>query len=69
MTSTEHREHDGHDGHDDECATPAHAQAEEHADHRHGPGCGHDSVPHGDHEDYLHDGHRHAAHEDHFDEH
>ena len=32
-----------------------------HADHpnRHGPGCGHIAIKHGDHVDYLHDGHLH----------
>jgi hypothetical protein len=38
-------------------------------DHRHGPGCGHEAVEHGDHQDYLHDGHRHAEHAEHYDEH
>jgi hypothetical protein len=38
-------------------------------EHEHGPGCGHEAVPHGDHVDYIHEGHRHAAHEDHYDEH
>jgi zinc transport system permease protein len=42
--------------------------AERHT-HEHGPGCGHPSIPHGDHVDYLHDGHRHAPHDDHYDEH
>ena len=37
--------------------------------HEHGEGCGHPSVAHGDHVDYLHDGHLHAAHEGHYDEH
>jgi zinc transport system permease protein len=37
--------------------------------HEHGPGCGHDAVPHGDHLDYLHDGERHAAHAGHYDAH
>ena len=37
--------------------------------HEHGPDCGHDPVPHGDHVDYLHDGHRHAAHGAHYDDH
>lgn len=45
-----------------------HRLAERHA-HEHGPDCGHEAVPHGDHLDYLHDGHRHAAHEGHYDEH
>jgi len=38
-------------------------------EHIHGEGCGHDTVQHGDHVDYLHDGHRHAEHAGHFDEH
>ena len=35
--------------------------------HKHGPGCGHTAVRHGDHVDYLHDGHLHHAHGDHVD--
>lgn len=38
-------------------------------EHRHGPGCGHREIRHGDHSDYLHDGHLHAPHEGHADEH
>ena len=41
---------------------------EEHG-HEHGPDCGHQAVPHGDHVDYLHGGHRHAPHGAHYDEH
>lgn len=37
--------------------------------HRHGPGCGHVAIEHGNHVDYVHDGHRHALHEGHYDEH
>jgi hypothetical protein len=37
--------------------------------HEHGPDCGHETVEHDDHVDYLHDGHRHAAHDGHWDEH
>jgi zinc transport system permease protein len=37
--------------------------------HEHGPGCGHEAIPHGDHVDYVHDGHRHAAHGAHYDDH
>jgi zinc transport system permease protein len=44
------------------------AVPEEHG-HRHGPDCGHQAVPHGDHVDYLHGGHRHAPHGSHYDEH
>lgn len=39
------------------------------ADHKHGPGCGHEPVPHGDHIDYLVDGHLHHPHGDHCDHH
>jgi zinc transport system permease protein len=45
-----------------------HTEAEDHL-HRHGPRCGHPSVTHQDHVDYLHDGHRHAPHGAHYDEH
>ncbi|MCA0435967.1 MAG: metal ABC transporter permease [Austwickia sp.] len=38
-------------------------------EHEHGPGCGHEAIPHGDHVDYLHDGHLHAPHHGHYDEH
>lgn len=38
-------------------------------EHEHGENCGHESVPHDDHVDYLHGGHRHAPHGDHYDEH
>ncbi|KAA9083793.1 zinc transporter permease [Microbacterium radiodurans] len=38
-------------------------------EHAHGADCGHESVHHDDHVDYLHDGHRHAEHGDHYDEH
>jgi hypothetical protein len=37
--------------------------------HVHGPGCGHVTVRHGDHLDYLHEGHLHHPHQDHVDEH
>lgn len=37
--------------------------------HQHKPGCGHQSVKHGDHTDYLHDGHLHHVHGDHVDDH
>lgn len=44
-------------------------QSHENHEHKHGPGCGHVAIPHGDHVDYVHDGHRHAAHDGHWDEH
>lgn len=37
--------------------------------HQHKAGCGHVSVKHGDHYDYLHDGHLHYVHGDHVDDH
>src|SRR2546423_828137 len=37
--------------------------------HRHGSGCGHEAVPHGDHTDYVVDGHLHHVHQDHCDDH
>lgn len=46
-----------------------HAPAEGHHAHEHGPDCGHQAVPHGDHVDYLHGGHRHAQHAGHYHEH
>ncbi len=48
--------------------TTGHEQHERH-EHVHGPGCGHQSVQHENHTDYLHDGHRHAMHGGHWDEH
>jgi len=39
------------------------------AGHIHGPGCGHEVVPHGDHTDYLVNGHLHHPHGDHCDDH
>jgi len=38
-------------------------------DHIHGPNCGHEKVPHGDHVDYLVDGRLHHVHGDHCDDH
>ena len=49
--------------------TPAHSCGAHAADHVHGPGCGHEPVPHGDHVDYLVDGHLHHQHGDHCDDH
>ena len=39
------------------------------AKHVHGPSCGHESVPHGDHVDYLVNGHLHHSHDGHCDNH
>lgn len=49
--------------------TPAHACGAHDAAHRHGPGCGHEAVPHGDHVDYLVAGHLHHPHGNHCDDH
>ena len=48
----------------DKCA-PVHSCG----DHVHGPGCGHEAIPHGDHIDYLVDGRLHHVHGDHCDDH
>lgn len=53
---------------EDPRVTGAHVTAEQHP-HQHDPECGHPTVEHGDHTDYLHDGHLHAAHGRHYDEH
>jgi hypothetical protein len=49
--------------------TPDHACDGHEAGHTHGPGCGHEAVPHGDHVDYLVGGHLHRPHGDHCDHH
>ena len=51
-----------------EC-TPVHSCEGHDADHVHGPNCGHEAVPHGDHIDYLVDGHLHHPHNGHCDNH
>jgi len=51
----------------DECTPNFHEGHE--AGHRHGPDCGHEAVPHGDHTDYLVDGKLHHPHGDHCDDH
>lgn len=76
--------HDGHlhhqreDGTVEEHAVPVSAanpdahndhEAEHPVDHEHGPGCGHEAVPHGDHTDYLVEGHLHHPHGGHCDDH
>jgi hypothetical protein len=52
----------------DHC-TAGHPCAGHEAGHIHGPGCGHEAVPHGDHIDYLVDGHLHHPHDGHCDNH
>jgi hypothetical protein len=52
-----------------ERCTPQHRCGAHDQRHKHGPGCGHEAVPHGDHVDYLVDGHLHHPHGDHCDDH
>lgn len=77
--------HDGHlhrlhDGHVDECVvtvdainpgacTPSHACNGHPSGHVHAAGCGHESLPHDDHVDYLVGGHLHHPHQGHCDDH
>jgi hypothetical protein len=72
--------HDGHlhhmhEDHVDEhvvavnSTNPAKCTPEMHCSHVHGPNCGHEQVPHGDHIDYLVDGRLHHPHGDHCDDH
>lgn len=49
--------------------TPKHSCGGHAADHVHGPGCGHEAVPHDNHVDYLVGGHLHHPHGDHCDDH
>ena len=49
--------------------TPRHDCGGHPRDHVHGPDCGHEAVPHGDHVDYLVDGHLHHPHDGHCDDH
>jgi hypothetical protein len=72
-----HHVHDGHvdehqvsvsAGNPDSC-TPQHACKKHDDMHKHGPGCGHEAVPHGDHVDYLVSGHLHYQHGTHCDDH
>jgi hypothetical protein len=49
--------------------TPDHACATHAGTHTHGPQCGHEPVPHGDHVDFLVAGHLHHQHDGHCDDH
>ena len=49
--------------------TPDHDCGGHHTSHKHGSGCGHEAVPHGDHVDYLVNDHLHHPHGDHCDDH
>jgi hypothetical protein len=72
--------HHEHEGHVDECTlevgtrnpsacTPSHACSGHARAHAHGPDCGHESLRHGDHVDYVVAGHLHHPHGDHCDDH
>jgi hypothetical protein len=72
--------HDGHlhhmhEDHVDEhviavnAANPVNCTPDVHCSHAHGPNCGHEQVPHGDHVDYLVNGRLHHPHGDHCDDH
>jgi hypothetical protein len=52
-----------------DACTPKHSCGTHETGHQHGPNCGHEAVPHGDHMDYLVDGHLHYPHGDHCDDH
>lgn len=49
--------------------TPAHKCDHHDLAHKHGEGCGHEAVPHGDHIDYLVNGHLHSPCQGHCDDH
>ncbi|KYF66478.1 hypothetical protein [Sorangium cellulosum] len=49
--------------------TPSHACSGHDVKHKHGQGCGHPPVPHGDHVDFLVEGHLHHPHSGHCDHH
>jgi hypothetical protein len=72
--------HHKHENHYDECTievsstnpatcTNGHTCVGHDKNHIHGPGCGHEAIPHGDHIDYLVDGHLHHQHNGHCDHH
>ena len=52
----------------DDC-TPGHDCGGHASEHQHGPHCGHEQIPHGDHVDYLVEGHLHHPHGAHCDDH
>lgn len=72
--------HNMHEGHVDEhvvelsaehpdACTTSHDCGGHASDHTHGANCGHETVPHADHADYLVAGHLHHAHDAHCDDH
>jgi hypothetical protein len=72
-----HHVHEGHvdehslsvgDQNPDDC-TPDHRCRSHGAAHEHGPECGHEAIPHGDHICYVVEGHLHYPHDGHCDHH
>lgn len=68
--------HHPHDGHYDEHVLEVNEKNPDTCNpiktcksHTHGPNCGHEAVPHGDHIDYIVDGRLHHPHNDHCDDH
>lgn len=72
--------HHSHEGHYDEHAlevsatnprdcTSGHKCITHDSSHKHGPNCGHEVIPHGDHQDYLVGDHLHHFHSGHCDHH
>jgi hypothetical protein len=55
--------------HTDSCCTKGHTCGSHSTSHQHGPTCGHQTVKHGDHMDYVVDGHLHHACMGHCDDH
>lgn len=54
--------------HPSDC-TPDHSCDSHESGHKHGAGCGHDSLPHGDHTCYVVGSHLHSPHAGHCDDH
>jgi hypothetical protein len=67
--------HHAHEDHVDEhviavdSTNPMHCTPQFRCSHAHGPNCGHEAIPHGDHVDYLVNGRMHYPHGDHCDDH
>jgi len=55
--------------HTDACCKQGHACSSHGSTHQHGPNCGHASMTHGDHLDYIVDGHLHHPCMGHCDDH
>jgi hypothetical protein len=56
-------------GHNPAACTPSHACHEHDQGHAHASGCGHETIPHADHTDYLVGSHLHHPHGGHCDDH